>query len=82
MEQLLNIRKESNSTRVDGRMGLCASDEENALVNSLHSEEWPMLVPLTKLGAGYQDTRVTTFKVSIIYIFCCLLNHNILYLVT
>ncbi len=48
----------------DGRMGLCASPREWELVEKLHSERWDVLVPLTRLGAGYADTSKTFFKVA------------------
>lgn len=44
-------------------MGLCATDEEWAAVAGLKSENWTTLVPLTPLGAGYEETRRTMFTI-------------------
>ena len=64
-EELLELRKSIAASRGDeGRMGLAASPEEADLVNSLDSENWPVLVPLQPLGAGYEETRRTIFKVA------------------
>ena len=45
-------------------MGLNADAEELQLVSSLRSESWPLLVPLSALGAGYKETQITTFQLS------------------
>ena len=59
---LLGLRAKSVAPRAElGRMGLCATEEEFSVVKALHSENWNVLVPLTPLGAGYEETRKTTF---------------------
>jgi len=47
----------------EGRMGLAASQEELKLVQALGSDNWPLLVPLQPLGAGYEETRRTIFQI-------------------
>lgn len=47
-------------------MGLCATEEENSLVADLNSENWPTLVPLSPLKAGYEATRHSHFDVSVL----------------
>lgn len=47
-------------------MGLCATPEENELVACLDSENWPTLVPLSPLKAGYEATRRSHFDVSML----------------
>lgn len=65
INQLKSTRKESIEGRPEyGRMGLKASDEERALVDALDSDSWSVLVPLSPLGAGYQETRKTVFSVA------------------
>jgi hypothetical protein len=44
-------------------MGLCASYAESAIANSIDSESWPVMIPLSHLGAGYPTTRKTVFEV-------------------
>ena len=61
--KLSKLRHESNEKRKDGRMGLCASDEEMKLVRILKSEEWTTIVPLQKLSPGYEDTRKTVIHI-------------------
>lgn len=62
---LTRMRASSVAHRSEyGRMGLCASEEENAAVQQLHSDQWPVIVPLTPLGAGYEETRKSFFKIS------------------
>jgi allantoicase len=46
-----------------GRMGMKASDAEWTEVQKLQSESWPVLVELTPLGAGYEDTRKNLFQI-------------------
>ena len=48
----------------DGRMGLCASEKENALVRALASESWDVLVPLTPLAGGYVGKSKVFFKLA------------------
>ena len=63
--KLLHKRTESIKARPEfGRMGLNADAEELQLVSSLRSESWPLLVPLSALGAGYKETQITTFQLS------------------
>mmetsp|Transcript_14990 Transcript_14990/g.24815 ORF Transcript_14990/g.24815 Transcript_14990/m.24815 type:complete len:399 (+) Transcript_14990:45-1241(+) len=62
-KKLLSLRKADRDSREDGRMGLCATAEENALVADLDSENWPTLVPLSPLKAGYEDTRRSHFDI-------------------
>ena len=57
------LRKSIAAGRPDGRMGLAASPEEAALAASLGTDSWPMIVPLTPLGAGYEETRRTIFRI-------------------
>ena len=65
MDQLCKLRNDSAKARPEyGRMGLCASDEENRLVAELNSERWQVLVPLSALGAGYEETSKTTFHIA------------------
>ncbi|RYG59014.1 hypothetical protein EON64_20690 [archaeon] len=65
VQSLIVLRRESVRDRGEhGRMGLAASDCELSTVAALQSEQWPMLVPRAKLGAGYEDTRRTIFHVS------------------
>jgi allantoicase len=64
VEDLLNLREDSKQERPEhGRMGLAASAQEFSLVSELKSEEWPVLIPLSPLGAGYEATRKTIFQV-------------------
>eukprot|EP01035_Chromulina_nebulosa_P029018 gene29018-38392_t len=66
VEKLLEKRTESARARPEfGRMGLNADAEEFQLVSELRSESWPLLVPLSPLGAGYKETQITTFQLSI-----------------
>jgi len=48
----------------DGRTGLCATEREWELVGRLHTESWSELVPLSRLGAGYEETSRTFFKIN------------------
>jgi allantoicase len=65
MEKLLSIRAATSAARPEfGRMGLCASEEEWSAVKQLQTERWPTLVPLTPLGAGYEETRRTMFTIN------------------
>jgi allantoicase len=62
--QLEQQRAKSVEARPEfGRMGLCASEEEFATVAQLKTEDWSVLVPLTPLGAGYEETRKTMFHI-------------------
>ena len=58
-------RQADIDTRPDGRMGMAASEEEFALVNSVATHDWPVLVPLSPLSAGIPGSSVTTFHVSL-----------------
>ena len=60
--ELAELRESIAAERPDGRMGLAASQQEVALASAAGSEAWPLLVPLQPLGAGYEDTRRTVFK--------------------
>lgn len=62
---MLSLRKADRDSREEGRMGLCATAEENTLVADLDSENWPTLVPLSPLKAGYEETRRSHFDVCI-----------------
>lgn len=65
-DHLLDLRAKTVSQRAEfGRMGLNASDEEFSAVRSFQSENWNVLVPLTPLGAGYEETRKTTFTIPV-----------------
>ncbi len=65
VETLLSLRSQSIGSRLEfGRMGLAASEEEWNNVHKLHSESWPVLIPLTPLGAGYEATRRSIFEVA------------------
>ena len=65
ISQLEEQRAKSKEGRDDlGRMGLCATEEEFATVAQLKSDDWQVLVPLSPLGAGYQETRKTMFYIS------------------
>lgn len=62
VQDLLATRAKSIEDRPEfGRMGLAASGNEWELVNQLQSELWEELVPLSPLGAGYEETRRTVF---------------------
>eukprot|EP01038_Epipyxis_sp_PR26KG_P011245 gene11245-15089_t len=64
MEHLTSLRTQSILDRPEhGRMGLAASEEEFELVERLESSEWKVLVPLTALGAGYEETRHNLFRI-------------------
>lgn len=64
MDKLVELRQRSAAERPEfGRMGLCATEEEVSLASQINSECWTDLVPLSKLGAGYEETRKTLFKV-------------------
>jgi hypothetical protein len=64
VQTLLQLRAASTASRPEfGRMGLAASPEEFSTVSRLQSDHWSMLVPLTPLGAGYEDTRRTVFAI-------------------
>ena len=66
VDQLLDKRAESARARPEfGRMGLKADAEELQLVSELRSESWPLLVPLSVLGAGYKETQLTTFQIQL-----------------
>ncbi|KAG6611282.1 Allantoicase [Phytophthora cinnamomi] len=45
-------------------MGVCASAEELALAEQLQSHQWTEIVPLTKLGPGYAETRHNLLRVT------------------
>lgn len=65
-DRLLQLRAKSVSQRAEfGRMGLNATEEEFAAVKTLQSDKWNVLVPLTPLGAGYEETRKTTFTIPV-----------------
>ena len=65
LDRLNDLRVQSVQQRPEhGRMGLCASEAEFEAVAGLQSENWSVLVPLTPLGAGYEETRKTMFTVS------------------
>lgn len=65
VQRLLALRAQSVKDRTEhGRMGLAASDHELSAVAALQSEQWPVLVSRSKLGAGYEDTRKTIFHVN------------------
>ena len=65
VNNLLERRKHSIESRPEyGRMGLCADKEDFSLVAALESDHWPVLVPLTKLGAGYKETQITSFSIA------------------
>ncbi len=65
VETLLSLRSQSIESRPEfGRMGLAASEEEWNNVHKLHSESWPVLIPLTPLGAGYEATRRSIFEIA------------------
>ncbi|CEG40233.1 allantoicase [Plasmopara halstedii] len=62
--QAANISQRSNTLRTlaakatDKRaMGVCATAQEFELVEKLESDKWVEIVPLTRLGAGYAETR-------------------------
>lgn len=63
VENLVRLRLSSVEGREDARMGLCASPAEWEGVAGLQSDSWPVLVPLSPLGAGYEETRRTLFEV-------------------
>jgi len=64
IRQLMSKRSEFVAAHPeDGKMGTCASIEEMELVDSLSSEAWTMMIPLTPLGAGYESTRRNTFVI-------------------
>lgn len=64
VEQLIKIRSDIIRGRKEfGKMGLAATNEEFTLANSLDSQSWPFLVNMTPLGAGYEETRRSYFKV-------------------
>jgi len=46
-------------------MGLAATPEELSLALSLESERWPLLLPLTTLGAGYPETCHNIFDLEV-----------------
>uniref|UniRef100_A0A7S1G9S0 Allantoicase domain-containing protein n=1 Tax=Bicosoecida sp. CB-2014 TaxID=1486930 RepID=A0A7S1G9S0_9STRA len=46
-----------------GVMGTCATREQLAAAAELRSEEWEELVPMSKLGPGFVDTRDSYFTV-------------------
>ncbi|XP_032675242.1 probable allantoicase [Odontomachus brunneus] len=48
----------------DGKLGGEACEDDYERVSSLHSENWPVLIPTQKLEAGYPYTRKKFFKVS------------------
>ena len=60
----ISIQGTSLSEEVDfnrkSEMGTCASLDEIAKVESLTSS-WEMILPVTKLGPGYPDTRLNNF---------------------
>lgn len=65
LDKLDDLRVQSVQQRPEhGRMGLCASEAEFAAVSHLQSENWNVLVPLTPLGAGYEETRKTMFRIA------------------
>lgn len=62
IDNLMQLRAKSLIDRPEyGRMGLCATEQENKLVATLESEQWMNIVPLSPLGAGYEETRKTVF---------------------
>jgi allantoicase len=64
VDRLIYLREQSVSDRVEfGRMGLKASNDEWEEVGKLQSENWPVLIPLSPLGAGYEETRKTVFQI-------------------
>lgn len=64
LDDLESLRQQSAVERPEHkRMGLCATEKEWSLVSNVESENWPVLVPLTPLGAGYEETRKTVFYV-------------------
>lgn len=65
IDNLLQLRAASVVERPEhGRMGLKATEDEWSAVNKFDSQSWPVLVPLTTLGAGYEETRRTLFHIS------------------
>lgn len=64
VQQLLALRQKSADDRPEhGRMGLCATEEEQRLADAMQSDAWHVLVPLSPLGAGYKETSKTMFQV-------------------
>lgn len=55
------MRRAVDTSRPNGHMGLAATAEATALVESLGSHNWATLVPLSPMGAGYAETRHNTF---------------------
>lgn len=64
VSRLHELRAASIAARPEfGRMGLKATEEEWDTINKLKSEDWPVLVNLIPLGAGYEETRRTVFQI-------------------
>lgn len=62
--RLTTLRKQGIAIEEDGRMGTCASREEFELAMSLESHNWPFLVELSPLRAGYSETCDNKFSIS------------------